>query len=133
MTSRFRIAADLETFREHWGLRRWVSHPPSTGARALTVVTATLAPGQQHSFHRHPSQEEVIFVTAGEIEQWVEQEKRTLHPGDAVFIPPDVVHASFNVGQSDATMLAIFGPCVGEDGYEVIDVADEAPWKALRQ
>ena len=132
MSSTFRIAADLEQFREHWGVRQWVSHPPSTGAKALTVVTAILAPGQQHSFHRHPNQEEVIYVTAGELEQWVEEDKRILGPGDVVFIPPNVVHASFNVGHSDATLVAIFGPCIGEEGYEVVDVADEAPWKTLR-
>ena len=87
MSSTFRIAADLEQFREHWGVRQWVSHPPSTGAKALTVATATLAPGQQHSFHRHPNQEEVIYVTAGQLEQWVEAgqadtrpRRRRLHP-----------------------------------------------------
>ena len=57
---------------------------------------------------------------------------RILGPGDSVFIGADVVHASFNVGESDAKLLAILGPCVGDQGYELVDVASEAPWKDLR-
>jgi hypothetical protein len=44
-----------------------------------------------------------------------------------------MVHASFNVGASDATIIAILGPCVGKIGYEVVDVAGEAPWNTLRR
>jgi hypothetical protein len=44
-----------------------------------------------------------------------------------------MVHASFNVGSGDATIVAILGPCVGAVGYEVVDVSGEAPWKGLRK
>ena len=115
-----------------WGELRWLSHPPSTGARHLTVIDVTLAPGKGHDFHRHPDQEEVIHVVAGEVEQWVDREKRVLYAGDSAFIPAGVVHASFNVGEGDAKVLAILGPCVGEIGYELVAVAGEAPWNTLR-
>ncbi|MEM6323330.1 MAG: hypothetical protein AAF748_06590 [Pseudomonadota bacterium] len=49
-----------------------------------------------------------------------------------MFIGADVVHASFNVGDDTAQLLAILGPCVGDQGYELIDVAGDAPWKDLR-
>ncbi len=133
MTSQFRIASEIEPDQQDWGTRRWVSHPPSTGAKLLTVVEATFAPGQGHSFHKHPDQEEVIYVIAGELEQWIEREKRVLGPGDAAFIPADMVHALFNVGQGDTKLLAIFGPCVGTEGLETVDVAGEAPWQGLRR
>ncbi len=115
-----------------WGTLGWVSRPPSTGAEQLTVIDVDLLPGKGHDFHKHPDQEEVIFVIAGEIEQWLEQEKQTLKPGDGVFIPKDVVHASFNVGDEPAKLLAILGPCVGEGGYEMVEVFDQAPWSTLR-
>ena len=127
----FRIAADIPPNDELWVTRRWVSHPASTGAEQLTVVEATLKPGQSHSFHQHPRQEEVVFVLAGTVEQWVEHEKRLLGIGDAAFIPGGTVHASFNAGDGDARLLAIFGPCAGE-GFETIEVSGEAPWKNLR-
>ena len=69
---------------------------------------------------------------AGTVEQWVDRERRILGPGDSAHIPADVVHASFNVGDSEAKIAAILGPCVGEIGYELVDVAGEEPWKSLR-
>ncbi len=53
-------------------------------------------------------------------------------PCDSLFIGADVVHASFNIGDTDAKLLAILGPCVGEGGYETVEVGNEAPWNALR-
>jgi quercetin dioxygenase-like cupin family protein len=92
----------------------------------------TFGPGKGHAFHKHPDQEEVIYVVAGRVEQWVDTEKRLLGPGDSVFLPPGMVHASFNVGETDVHIVAILGPCVGESGYEVVEVAGEAPWSGLR-
>ena len=68
----------------------------------------------------------------GEIEQWVDQEKRMLRSGDSAFIGADVVHASFNVSDRKAKLLAILGPCVGTEGYELVDVAAQEPWASLR-
>lgn len=132
MTGTFMLAADTPPETEPWGKLRWMSHPPSTSAEQLTVIEVNITPGMGHDFHKHPDQEEVIYVIAGRVEQWLDQEKRILGPGDSVFIGADIVHASFNVGDEDAKLLAILGPCVGDGGYELVDVAGEAPWKDLR-
>jgi quercetin dioxygenase-like cupin family protein len=132
MNGKFGLRSDIERHAMPWGSLRWLSHPPSTGANQLTVVEATFAPGEGHSFHRHPDQEEVIYVVAGTFEQWIAGEKRLIGPGDVVFIPPGIVHASFNAGAGDATMIATFGPVVSETGMEVVDMSGEAPWNALR-
>ena len=57
---------------------------------------------------------------------------RMLEPGDAVCLAPATVHASFNAGRTEASILAIFGPAIG-DGFETIDMAAESPWKDLRR
>ena len=132
MSGKFLPETAIERETLDWGTLGWVSRPPSTGAEQLTVIDVDLLPGNGHDFHKHPDQEEVIFVIDGEIEQWLETEKQTLKPGDAVFIPKDVVHASFNVGDQPAKLLAILGPCVGEGGYEMVEVAAEDPWRSLR-
>ena len=54
-----------------------------------------------------------------------------LGAGDAIFIAPGIVHASFNVGKDDARVVVVFSPCVG-DGFEAVDVSGEPRWKALR-
>lgn len=129
---KFINAAEVE--REHlaWGELGWHSRPATTGADNLVVIEVTLNPGAGHNFHLHPAQEEVIYVAAGQIEQWLETAKQTLHPGDSVFIPPGTVHASFNIGDQPAVLLVTLGPCVGDAGYEVVEVGTQAPWNSLR-
>jgi quercetin dioxygenase-like cupin family protein len=131
MTGAFLPADEVQRETLDWGVLGWTSGP-AQGARSLTVLDVTLEPGFGHDFHRHPDQEEVIVVQAGEIEQWLEQERRTLRPGDAVFIGAGVVHASFNTGGETARLTVALGPCVGDSGYEAVDVAQEEPWRSLR-
>jgi quercetin dioxygenase-like cupin family protein len=132
MSGSFRIGSEVERDELDWGGIGWFSRPPSTGARQLTVMEVTIEPGFGHDFHKHPDQEEVIYVRSGRIEQWLEREKSELGPGDAVFIPADTVHASFTVGDETAELLVSLGPCVGEEGYELVDVASDEPWSGLR-
>lgn len=115
-----------------WGTMSWVSAPADTGAHQLVVIEVGLDPGKGHDFHRHPGQEESIYVISGEIEQWVGQEKRILRPGEAAFIPSGEVHASFNVSDAPAKLMAILSPCIGPEGYQLEEVYEEAPWNGLR-
>lgn len=115
-----------------WGTLAWFSSPDSTGTKNLVVVEVRFDPDSGHNFHRHPSQEEVIYVVEGEIEQWVGTEKRTLGAGGSAFIGKNEVHASFNVSDRVARILAILGPSIGQDGYELVDVAGEEPWVSMR-
>ena len=132
MAGKFVIAKETKPEVLDWGRLGWLSHPPSTGARQLTVIDVTLSPGKGHSFHKHPDQEEVIVVVSGQVEQWLDREKRLLGPGDSVFIPAGMVHASFNAGSGEAKLAAILGPCVGDVGYVSVDMGEEAPWNTLR-
>lgn len=132
MIGKFMLSAETPQETLDWGKLRWLSNPPATGAEQLTVIEVNIQPGEGHDFHKHPDQEEVIYCVSGKVEQWLGEEKREMGPGDSVFIGADVVHATFNIGESGATLLAILGPCVGEGGYEIEEVADQAPWNSLR-
>ena len=130
--NKFVMKADTPRDQLDWGSFSWLAHPPATKNKHLTVLDVELKSGLGHNFHRHPGQEEMIICVKGKVEQWVDQEMRILGPGDSVFIDANVVHASFNVGDGPASVIAILGPCVGEVGYEVEEVADQLPWKTLR-
>jgi len=133
MSGTFVPAAEVVRQQLDWGWLGWVSRPAGTGAESLVVIEVTLAPGGGHAFHKHPQQEEVIYAIEGQVEQWREDEKRMLGPGDSVFLPAGTVHASFNTGDGNAKLLAILAPCIGGgDGYEVVEVADQPPWNGLR-
>lgn len=132
MRGKFVLSKAMERDQLDWGEMGWISRPSTTGAKNINQMEVTLQPGFGHNFHKHPNQEEVIYVVAGEIEQWLETTKQILKPGDSVFIEPDVVHASFTVGNQPAKLIAVLAPCVGEGGYELVDVSGEAPWNTLR-
>lgn len=130
--SQFVLKSSVERDVLPWGTMAWMAHPPRTGNEQLTVLDVELSPGEGHNFHKHPEQEEVIYVLEGEVEQWLEEEMKMLKPGDAVYIDADVVHASFNPGDAPVKLIAILSPCVGEIGYAVDEVGNQEPWASLR-
>jgi len=119
---KFSTQQTLEKNTLDWGILGRVSDPQATAAKDLCVLDVVLFPGKGHSFHKHPRQEEVLYILEGKVEQWIGEEKKILHPGDSAFVPADVVHASFNIGEGNAKILAILGPCIGEEGYEVVEM-----------
>ena len=111
----------------------WHSSPSFTSCKNVVVVEAVFVEGKSHAFHRHPNQEEVIYVLEGRIEQWLEKEKSVLGPGESLFIPANVIHATYNVFPAPAKILAILSPPSGESGIETIDMFEQAPWNSLRK
>lgn len=128
----FVSAREVQRQQLDWGTLAWFSGPASSGSKNLVVVEVTLFPGCGHDFHKHPRQDESIYVIEGQIEQWIDHDRRVLGPGDSAFIRSREVHASFNTGVQPAKLLAILGPCVGAEGYELLDMSTEAPWASLR-
>jgi quercetin dioxygenase-like cupin family protein len=116
-----------------WGQMAWFSRPADTGTDAFVLIEVTLLPGFGHDFHKHPDQAETIYVMEGQIEQWLDTRSQVLTPGDAVFIPAGVVHASFSTGSVPAKLMVVLGPAAGEGGYELVDMSTEAPWNGLRR
>ena len=133
MSKPLRFVTKAEALKEEYKGRTnyWLTRPELTGAKDLQVCEATLPAGEGHAFHTHPELEEMIYVLAGEVEQWVETEKRVLRPGDSAHIPAGVVHATFNASRADATILAILSPGASQ-GPVMVDVRGESPWKDLR-
>lgn len=116
-----------------WGARAWLTRSEGRSAETLVVIEVELRPGCGHAFHLHPNQEEVLYCLDGIVEQWIGAERTLLHAGDSAFIAKNSVHASFSASTRPARVLAILGPVVGSEGYEVIEVAHQAPWNSLRQ
>ena len=128
----FVLGADVRHDSQPWGATDWLVNPQAVGSRQLVVAQIIIESGKGHSFHLHPTQEEVLVILEGHLEQWVENVCQELGPGEAVHIPPNVVHASFNHTSSPVRALVALGPCVGDaDGYEQVDKSEEEPWKSL--
>ena len=109
----------------HWyckpGIVRWTN---------LLFVRAHLVPGAAHTFHHHPGREEILYVLSGRAEQWVEQEKRIVGPGDSIYLPPGIVHGTYNTGSDVLDFLAVISPA-DAPGPITIELVDQEPWKSI--
>ena len=94
--SKFVMAGDVPVSEFDWGSAGMRAAPPETGCETFVVMDVRLDPGFFHAFHKHPDQDEMIIVKRGRATQFLEQEQRTLEPGDSVYIDKDVVHATYN-------------------------------------
>lgn len=133
MNTPHRFITTAEALKEDYKGRTnyWLCRPEVCESKDLQICRAVLPAGEGHNFHTHPELEEAIYVLEGEVEQWVESEKRLLKPGEVAHIPKGVVHATFNPTDRDAVILAILSPAV-YPGPFALDVSGEEPWKSLR-
>ncbi len=62
-------------------------------AQGVTVCNVTFEPRCRNNWHIHHGGGQILLCTDGEgwYQQW-EQPARSLHPGDVVYIPPEVTH-----------------------------------------
>jgi len=121
---------DVQIDELPWGPHHWLCKPGMVDAKDLALVRVHMPPGTGHAFHKHPTMEEIIYVVEGKAEQWVDQEKQILEPGEIAHILPDVVHATFNPFDETMTFLAILSPA--DLSGPPVDLSGEEPWCSLR-
>ena len=109
----WRIVTLAETEKEYLPGKThfWHCKPGMVKDTNLMVVRATLPPGEAHRFHHHPHMEEVLYILSGTAEQWIEEEKRIMGPGDSIYLPKGLVHGTYNTpddhGGSVATTTSV--------------------------
>lgn len=113
------------------GIHHWFSRPDITESEDLIVVRVDVEPGGGHPFHIHPEMDEVIYILSGKAEQWIEQKAKMLGPGEAVYIPKKMVHATYNEGDKSLSFLAILSPSADLEG-SMVYVDEEEPWRSLK-
>jgi quercetin dioxygenase-like cupin family protein len=96
------------------------------GPDSLTVSRVTLDAGTpQGPFHIHERAENTYLVLAGRLDVVTSDETYTLAPGDAIFIPPGVAHATHDPWPEPATFLAIYDRSTVGDFIRVDQVESE--------
>ncbi len=115
MECKWKFVKEADTIKEKALGRdhQWYFNAEVTQKAGTYMVTVKVPPGSGHDFHRHPEMHEIIYILSGQAEQWVEDEKQQLGPGDAVYIDTNVVHAIFNTGDQELSFLAILSPSAG--------------------
>ena len=79
-------------------------------AAAFSMGHVTLSPnGGQVPWHNQ-EQEEIYFIVEGSGEMCLGEERREIHAGQAVYIPPRVFHQLTNTGRESMRMIYCYGP-----------------------
>lgn len=93
-------------------IRELLSHRNSS-IRNQSLAEATIGPGVTTDAHYHPQSEEIYYILTGSGEMKIGNETQIVSPGDAISIPPGLVHQIRNIGQSPLRLLCCCAP-----GYE---------------
>lgn len=79
-----------------------------TGENVMLVLN-TIEPGFPPFPHSHPH-EQLLCILEGECEVTVGDEKRIMHAGDMVRIPPDMHHDLSVLGNKRVVNMDVFAP-----------------------
>jgi uncharacterized RmlC-like cupin family protein len=80
------------------------------GSRDLWMGLSILPPGSQTGVHHHGESETALYVLSGVGRWWVGDaldEAREAHPGDFVYIKPNVVHWEENTSDTEPVQMIV--------------------------
>jgi uncharacterized RmlC-like cupin family protein len=81
----------------------------TVGSKALFLGIASLPAGARTRAHVHERHETALYVLSGELELWSGdelQQRATVHAGDYIYIPANVLHVAANRGEEPAVCIA---------------------------
>jgi quercetin dioxygenase-like cupin family protein len=91
--SPFRTWNGRDSFEFHEGVR---IH--AIGGEQVLLCKVVYEPGKQVPWHSHEDTEQVMFVLEGEVEMTIEEETKTLGPGDVVVVNRGLHHKLHSAG-----------------------------------
>jgi quercetin dioxygenase-like cupin family protein len=68
------------------------------GGEQVLLCRVEYEPGKQVPWHAHEDTEQVMVITAGEVEMTIEDETRTLRAGDVVVVNRGLHHKLYSAG-----------------------------------
>jgi mannose-6-phosphate isomerase-like protein (cupin superfamily) len=102
-------------------IRELLAHRNSS-IRQQSLAEARLPAGASTTPHFHPKTEEIYYLLEGSASMRIGDEIRTVGPGDAIAIPPGLVHQITNTGDVVLKFLCCCAP-----GYEHEDTVLVGP------
>jgi Uncharacterized conserved protein, contains double-stranded beta-helix domain len=76
----------------------------------VAVMESTCPPGLSVPAHVHAGEDEMLYVLAGELQGFCDDERWTAGPGSFVFVPRDRPHGFVVTSDVPARTLVIVGP-----------------------
>ena len=129
---------DVETRALDWGTIKWLVSPELDRGAGLTMGEVIIYPGQGHAQHKHPGEEEILYVISGKGRQTVDDDTFDIQEGDAVHIPADTFHSTFNTTWSPLRLVVVYNPGGAEaaidsqPGVRVLPAGEAPRWTQSR-
>ncbi len=130
---------DVQTRVFDWGTIKWLVTPHLDEGAGLTTGEVIIYPGQGHAPHQHPGEEEVIYVISGKGSQTVgDGEAFDIAEGDAIYIPRDTLHSTYNTTWSPLRLVVVYTPGGAETGLDglpdarILDAGIAPTWSQAR-
>lgn len=101
---------------------------------SLTAFETIAPPGEGPPLHTHASEDESLYVIAGEMRFKLGDELHAAPAGSFVFIPRGTPHTWQNVGEEPARMLIHFAPSGMErffEGFAAVDAPDGRDFETI--
>lgn len=95
-------------------IRELLAHRNSC-IRAQSLAEARLPPCCSTTPHYHPLTEEIYYLLTGRGRMRIGEDQREVGPGDAIAIPPGLVHQITNTGPETLVFLCCCAPAYEHD------------------
>lgn len=106
---------DIPMMEADWGRTKVLVGPGENADSEKFMFKITeYMPGLAHDWHTHP-QDEVIFVLSGRGFTELPEGKTEIGPGDLIFVPADVPHATSNPNDEPLRAVIVKSPPDSED------------------
>ena len=86
---------------------------------SLSVTQELMPPHTSEKWHYHQVSQQVFYVLSGKAIMYFYTEKFELISGDAIHVPPGVIHCLKNESNEALSFLVIANPQVNDDRFEV--------------
>ncbi len=98
---------------------KWLFTPETGLSEAFSMNVVVIKPATAvKPAHSHPQKEEVVYITSGRGEAWIDGSVYPIHTGTAVLFPKGSVHMLRNTGEEDMKVVCFFTPQATMADYE---------------
>jgi mannose-6-phosphate isomerase-like protein (cupin superfamily) len=98
---------------------KWLFTPEMGLSEAFSMNVVVIQPGATVSpAHSHPEKEEVVYITSGEGQAYIDGGVYDIYAGTAVLFPKRSVHMLRNTGSEEMKVVCFFAPQATLADYE---------------
>ena len=118
-------SSDIAPDTRRGGRVQTLLSPRTVGSTSGFMGLASIEPGGAVAEHYHPYSEEFVYVVAGRLDLYADDERHELAAGQAVVLPIETRHRLVNAGDEEARIVFHLGPLAPRPELGHVDTEQE--------